>query len=409
MKSNLEITHTLKQTFKLNSSMKRQLEILSMNNNTIIEQLSSIASTNPFFEYSPNEEIQDYLINNLSNGPNLKDELYFQLHTCKDSYDPIIANYIIESLDSHGFFTISYQQACHDLQTSEENIVKHIQLIQSFEPIGVAAKNSIDSICIQLHKKGIDLAIQLLRDYENELLTNDLKSISRKMNLSIDKIHDLLSQIRKCNPFPCSDYSIDSAQWIIPDIEITINQNDVSINTKNIGHYNLVDPLEPVNPSLKDYLNQAKFTIDSLNKRNKTLLIISNEIIKYQQGFFLYSDELKPCTLQEIANKTGFSESTISRTAANKYYLFQNKIYPLKNLFISKTKKGSSKDSIQKAIKYLIDHENPDHPYLDEDLVKELFDLELFVARRTVTKYRQQLNIPNAKKRKKIYALKSLT
>ena len=146
MKSNLEITHTLKQTFKLNSSMKRQLEILSMNNNTIIEQLSSIASTNPFFEYSPNEEIQDYLINNLSNGPNLKDELYFQLHTCKDSYDPIIANYIIESLDSHGFFTISYQQACHDLQTSEENIVKHIQLIQSFEPIGVAAKNSIDSI-----------------------------------------------------------------------------------------------------------------------------------------------------------------------------------------------------------------------------------------------------------------------
>lgn len=410
MKTTLKIQPTLKQVLHLNSSMKNNLEILSMDSKRIIEEISSLADKNPFIDYTPNEQTHELLINNISTRPSLKDELYLQLHTCNKKYDQRITSYIIESLDENGFFTIPLKQASHDLVASEEIILNQLKLIQSFEPIGVAARNSIDSIYIQLKKNNQFLAIKLLQQYKKELMKNDFMSIRKKMNLSNQEVENLLFEIRKCTPYPCSTYSTSSTQWIIPDVEIKIEDDDILIEPKEIGDIKFIKPQEKlVSPILKEYLNQAKFTIDSLNKRNKTLLIVFNEIINQQKGYFLYNDELKHITLKEIGQTLGFSESTISRTVSNKYYLFNNVIFPLRHLFTSQTKDGTSKDSIQKAMLYLIENENKSSPLLDEEIVFQLKELELFVSRRTVAKYRVEMNIPNSKIRKKKYLSKHTT
>ena len=125
-----------------------------------------------------------------------------------------------------------------------------------------------------------------------------------------------------------------------------------------------------------------------------------NELVHIQRNHFLYMDELQPCTLMDIAKKTGFHESTVSRTLSNKYYVFQNEIYAVKDLFVSATKEGSSKDSILKAIQKLVDTEDKRCPYRDQDLVVMLEELDLYVSRRGIAKYRSILHIPGSKERK---------
>ena len=140
---------------------------------------------------------------------------------------------------------------------------------------------------------------------------------------------------------------------------------------------------------------------DCINRRNKTILLLANILITHQKNYFLFQDDLKECTLKEIAQESGYSISTVSRTLSDKYYEFNDHMYPVKDLFISKTHKGSSKDSIQKAIQLLIEVEDPENPLQDEEIVKELENMELFASRRTISKYRKELNIPNSKQRKK--------
>lgn len=404
MKTNLKLQPTLKQTLHLSTSMKNHLEILNMSSEKIIDHLRQLANRNPFIEYDPNEEIHELLMNNISTAPVLKDELYFQLHTRNRRYDPAITSYIIESLDENGFFNIPIEQASNDLRVPEDKFIQNLNLIQTFEPCGVAAKNSIDSLYIQLSRNNQTLALKLLKNFQNELLNNDLSSICKQMNLSFDQVEKILLEIRKCNPYPCSMYTTQKAQWILPDVEIKIEDGDIIIEPKEIGDVKYIKPQEKIiDPELKQYLNQAKFTIDSLNKRNKTLLVVANEIINKQKGYFLYSDELKPLTLKELAKSTSLSESTISRTVNSKYYLYQNQVYPFRSLFTSKTKEGTSRDSIQKAILYLIENEDPNTPLLDEEIVEQLKDLELFVSRRTISKYRKEMRILNSKQRKKAY------
>ena len=404
MKTNLKFQPTLKQTLHLSTSMKNHLEILNMSSEKIIDHIRQLADRNPFIEFNPNEDIHELLMNNISTAPVLKDELYFQLHTCNRKYDSAITSYIIESLDENGFFNIPIEQACNDLHVPEDKFIQNLNLIQTFEPCGVAAKNSIDSLYIQLSRNNQTPALKLLKNYQNELLNNDLSSICKQMNLSFDQVENILLEIRKCNPYPCNMYTTQKTQWILPDVEIKIEDGDIIIEPKEIGDVKYIKPQEKIiDPELKQYLNQAKFTIDSLNKRNKTLLVVANEIINKQKGYFLYSDELKPLTLKELAKSTSLSESTISRTVNSKYYLYQNQVYPFRSLFTSKTKEGTSRDSIQKALLYLIENEDPNAPLLDEEIVEQLKDLELFVSRRTISKYRKEMRILNSKQRKKAY------
>lgn len=402
MKQDLIYTHTYKQTLHMTTGLKSHLEILSKDRQTLSDLLYNVSQNNPFLEYTPSQDIQQYLEAGISNKPSLKDELYLQLHTSTKKYNEPIANYIIESLDSHGFFNQDIQTVLSDLKCTKAQFEETLSFIQTFEPIGVAAKNSIDSLMIQLKTKDYIVAYTILKDYSKELEEKDFYTISESLDIPYESVFDELAHMQECNPFPCSEYDTENTTNLaLPEFTIEIDEDQLKIIPKEMGNLTIHSEEVKLSKEAKKYLNEAKFYIDSINRRNKTILLLANILITHQKNYFLFQDDLKECTLKEIAQESGYSISTVSRTLSDKYYEFNDHMYPVKDLFISKTHKGSSKDSIQKAIQLLIEVENPENPLQDEEIVEELENMELYASRRTISKYRKELNIPNSKQRKK--------
>lgn len=402
MKQDLIYTHTYKQTLHMTTGLKSHLEILSKDRQTLSDLLYNVSQNNPFLEYTPSQDIQQYLEAGISNKPSLKDELYLQLHTSTKKYNEPIANYIIESLDSHGFFDQDIQTVLSDLKCTKAQFEETLSFIQTFEPIGVAAKNSIDSLMIQLKTKNYTVAYTILKNYSKELEEKDFYTISESLDIPYEAVFDELAHMQECNPFPCSEYDTENTTNLaLPEFTIEIDEDQLKIIPKEMGNLTIHSEEVKLSKEAKKYLNEAKFYIDSINRRNKTILLLANILITHQKNYFLFQDDLKECTLKEIAEESGYSISTVSRTLSDKYYEFNDHMYPVKDLFISKTHKESSKDSIQKAIQSLIEVENPENPLQDEEIVEELENMELYASRRTISKYRQELNIPNSKQRKK--------
>ena len=402
MKQDLIYTHTYKQTFHMTMGLKSHLEILSKDRQTLSDLLYTVSQNNPFLEYTPSQDIQQYLEAGISDKPSLKNELYLQLHTTKQKHNETIADYIIESLDSHGFFNYDLDIVLNDLKCTKEEFTDTLNLIQAFEPLGVAAKNSVDSLMIQLKEKEYIIAYTILKDYSKELEEKDFYTISESLDIPYESVFDELAHMQECNPFPCSEYATESTTNLaLPEFTIEIIEDQLKIIPKEMGNLSLHCEEVKLSKEAKKYLNEAKFYIDSLNRRNKTILLLANILITHQKNYFLFQDDLRECTLKEIAQESGYSISTVSRTLSDKYYEFNNQIYPVKDLFVSKTHNGSSKDSIQKAIQLLIMVEDKENPLQDEQIVKELEDMELYASRRTISKYRKELNIPNSKQRKK--------
>lgn len=395
----------LKQKLSLSRSMKRDLESLKQSNHDLLSALTEMANVNPFLEFTPSIKGQELIETGIAQKSSLKEELYLQLHTNQHTYHKDSAVYIIESLDKHGFFTIDIQQACSDVKVATDTFIKTLGYIQTFEPIGVAARNAEESLIIQLKHKGLYQVADFLSKYKEEIIKQDYLTICQKEKITVDTIRAYLEQIRTCHPYPCENDCDDSYSYILPEFEIKIIGEQIVIKPQSIGDIHLSDSIKmrELDENLKKYFNQAKFMIDSLNKRNKTLLIVANELFEIQKSHFLYQDELKSCTLKDLSIKTGFSQSTISRALNGKYYLFQERLYSLSDLLVSSTKSGSSKDAIMKAIQLYIDDEDKNHPLQDEQIKQELEKIELFVSRRTIVKYRKEMGIPHSKDRKKAY------
>lgn len=402
MKNTYKIKQTIKPTLQYSQNMREQIEMLSMSQYGLKKLFENITKTNPFLEYHSNQDFEIY-VDTIENQKNLQEELYEQLRFETKPYSAKIASFIIESLDDNGFFTQDIQESIAYLHTKENEFLNTLALIQSFHPIGVAARSSIESIQIQLKYKGYQQALYLFSNFSYEIENNDMSTILNKMKINQETLQMLFSQIRTCTPFPCANYTSQPTEFITPEVEIEIVDNDIHIEPKSIGTLHIldVDLSQNLPDSTKKYLKEAYFYIDSLNKRNQTLLIMVNELTKIQKEYFITHGDLHSCTLKDIAKKTGYSISTVSRLLSNKYYSFQGNIHPFKNLFVSKTMHGTSKDSIQKNLIELIHTEPPSKPYSDDKLVSLLQQKELYVSRRTLAKYRNELHIPNASKRKK--------
>ena len=404
MKQKLQYEQTMKQTLTLSNTMKSSLQVLKMGRNELIQHIHQQVRQNPFLEYTPLSQDQYWMEETIHAQRSLQDELFYQLHTTTESYDEQAANFIIESLDEHGFFPHSYEVSAKQLHIPLEAFLTTLSIIQNFEPVGVAAKNSIDSVVIQLHHDYLEEAAEILIHYSQELAEKEYETIARERGLSIEEVISYVYDIQDCSPYPCQAYHSTLPQQIEVDFTIFVEGDTCRIEPKEIGNIQLLDlPDNQLDPALKTYFQEARFFIDHLNRRNKTLLLIANEILNVQQSYFLYQDELQACTRKEIAIRTGFSQSTVSRTIHGKYFEFQQAIRPLSSLLISSTAAGSSKDAVSKAILMFIEQEDHAHPLLDEELVKQLEEIELYCSRRTISKYRKQLHIPNSKERKKAY------
>ena len=403
MKNEQLIVPTIKQKLNFNYDREQSLEILKMNNTELMNRLKQITKGyfeyhwNPYYAY-PETHKEWYKQDN-----SLSSDLLFQLHVISLDVNQAHARFIIESLDDNGFLTLSEEEYCKHLQIDISQWKHILHELQKLEPTGVFAKNSLDSICIQLEQDSQTFALQILLNHQNELLNQDYVSLAEKYHTSIDEIYDALDVIREQSPFPAAQYNSTIEEVVIPDLEIHIHDDKIQVRSIDIAKDMLKDFSFQISqdPLLKDYFSNASIRMEDITKRNKTLLFVMNEIIKIQKDYFLLGSPLNICQMQDIATTLGINISTISRCIAHKYYLFQDRIFSVRSLFRQPTLLEKNRDIID-MIENIITHENKKTPYSDYELFLLLKKKGLHISRRTITKYREKANIPNSFKRKQL-------
>ena len=351
-----------------------------------------------------------------------------------------IAEQIVGSIDDDGYLRRETTAIVDDLafrqniDTTEEEIESLIQKIQQFDPAGVAARNLQECLLLQLQRKkkegkDVEKAISVIADYFDEFTKKHYEKIQRGLDMDDDQLKDVISQIIKLNPKPGGNVGeVNKAEsYVVPDFFITNSGGklELTLNSKNAPDLRISEGYREM---LKDYergskkdkrqkeavlfikqkIDAAKWFIDAIKQRQHTLLSTMQTIMEYQQEFFLTGDEttLRPMILKDIAERTGLDISTISRVANSKFVQTEFGTYRLKFFFSESLSTDSGEEvstrEVKKILQDLIEYENKKKPLSDERLTELLQEKGYNIARRTVAKYREQLNIPVARLRKEL-------
>lgn len=351
-----------------------------------------------------------------------------------------VANQVVGSLDEAGYLRRSPDAIADDLAFTEnlsvkaEEIKKVIAHIQEFDPPGIGAIDLQECLLIQLRRKDqedkhIRIAQKILEEQFEEFSKKHYQKICRSQGISEEDLKAAIDEIIKLNPRPGGNYgSVNKAEsYVVPDFFIISNNGELelSLNSKNApdlhisGSYKeMLKAYDESNKSdkrqkeavlfIKQKIDSAKWFIDAIRQRQHTLLSTMETIMRYQEEFFITNDEttLKPMILKDIADRTGLDISTVSRVANSKYVQTEFGIYKLKYFFSESLTTDSGEEvstrEVKKILQDIIDEENKKKPLSDENLTKKLHEKGYNIARRTVAKYREQLEIPVARLRKEL-------
>lgn len=349
-----------------------------------------------------------------------------------------IALFVIGSLDDDGYLRRDLEALSDDIsfrlniETSEEELESILKMIQEFEPVGIGARDLQECLLLQIESKSKtrpqEHALIILRDYFQEFTKKHYSKIISKMGITQDDLKEAIEEIVKLNPRPggqIDDSYIEQAQQIIPDFvleekngelsmtmpkfsipELRVNKRYAALLEKSTGSNDRAG--KEAASFVKQKLDSAKWFIEAIKQRQNTLQNTMQAIIEFQHDYFMEGDEtkLKPMVLKNIAEKTGLDISTISRVVNCKYIQTPFGIFPLKYFFseglMTESGEEVSTREIKKILSESVDTENKNKPLTDEELVTVLQQKGYIVARRTVAKYREQLNIPIARLRKEL-------
>jgi RNA polymerase sigma-54 factor len=353
----------------------------------------------------------------------------------------ILGEYIIGNIDEDGYLRREPANIVDDLaflqnvQTTELELEEVLKIVQDLEPAGVGARTLRECLMLQLEKKemtdpAVTLAYTIIDQYFEEFSKRHYDKIMARLNISEDTLKSAIEEVLKLNPKPGGLYSdsfTKTAQQIIPDFILEHSEDgfDLHLNSRNLPELRLSAAYsEMLQAYTKDKANKkemkdailfvkqkidsAKWFIDAIKQRQNTLLLTMNAILEYQQEYFIDGDEtkLKPMILKDVAEMTSLDISTVSRVANSKYIQTHFGIYPLKFFFSEGLQTDSGEEVSTREIKRIlqdcIDNEEKRHPLTDERLTDILQEKGYQIARRTVAKYREQLNIPVARLRKEI-------
>jgi RNA polymerase sigma-54 factor len=407
-------------------------------------------------DYLNDEDIPDYRlqVNNASKDDDRRDQIpyasgstfheslisQFNLRTDTDR-EEILGEYIIGNIDDDGYLRREVENMVDDLAflqnitTDEEELSAILKIIQDLEPAGVGARDLRECLLLQIERKdqsvpAVALTRTVLNDYFEEFSRRHYEKIMAKLMISEEEMKRVIDEVLKLNPKPggvVGDAFSRSAQQIIPDfiLDQTDEGLELSLNNRNIpelkisrGYSEMLESYSRDKASgkqnrdaimfVKQKLDAAKWFIDAMRQRQNTLLLTMNAILEYQKEYFEEGDDtrLRPMILKDVAEMTGLDISTISRVANSKYIQTHFGIYPLKFFFSEgmQTDAGDevSTREIKRILQECLSSEDKRRPLTDEKLTKILQEKGYQIARRTVAKYREQLNIPVARMRKEI-------
>ncbi|BCY28014.1 RNA polymerase factor sigma-54 [Flavobacterium okayamense] len=404
-------------------------------------------------EYLSNDETPDYKYqtNNYSDddddksmpfvaGVTFHQDLLNQLNTfVLDDTERDVAEFIVGSIDDTGYIRRTIQDMVDDMaftqgiytdENTVERILKHV--VQELEPAGVAARDLQECLLLQLKHKtptdSIELAISIIDDQFDAFTKKHYEKLLQKFDITKEQLRKAIEEIEKLNPKPGSSFSGNQKpiEHVVPDFTIRIVEGelDLILNGRNAPELHVSKDYQEMLQSYKDSsdksaqkdavqfikqkLDSAKWFIDAIKQRQETLFVTMNAIMHYQEEYFLDGDEtkLKPMILKDIADMVGLDISTVSRVANSKYVDTPYGTKLIKDFFSEAMKNTEGEDvstiEIKKILQNVIEEEDKRKPLPDDKLAEILKDKGYPIARRTVAKYREQLDIPVARLRKKI-------
>ncbi len=375
------------------------------------------------FEGNVSEESPELSYDNLISYTNtLKEHLHFQLHLSflKNELKEI-GEFIIESLDENGYLAISIEEASKILNTEPQKLEKVLNVIQTFDPSGVGARNLQECLMIQLKNRGInaDYLETIIKNFLDDIAGNRLGSIAKKLSITIEEAQKYSDIIKSLEPKPGRAFEGGNAtKYVIPDVYIdkigneyiiTVNDHHTSrlvINQYYKGLLKSEDKASLATSYINNKLSSAMWLIRSLEHRKNTLHNVMKAILEYQLDFFEKGVMfLKTMTLKNIADIIDMHESTVSRAINGKYVQTPRGVFEIKYFFKSGVDNQDgdavSSESIKTIIKSYISSENSTKPVSDQNIADYLVKNGYVISRRTVAKYRDELAIPPSSRRKR--------
>jgi RNA polymerase sigma-54 factor len=375
-----------------------------------------------------------------ASGTTFNQHLKSQLNTYRfTEQEQIIAEFLIGSIDESGYIRRDVEDIVDDLAftqnifTDKTEVLKLLEIVQQLDPAGVGARNLSECLILQLSRKeekpSRAIAIDILKNAFDPFAKKHYNKLLQKFNISEVELRNAILEIEKLNPKPGGAYvgSNKIAEQIVPDFTIRIidGELDLTLNARNApelhvspAYNNMLKGYKDTNKKtqsqkdavlfIKQKLDSAKWFIDAIKQRQQTLLLTMSAILNYQSEYFLTGDErkLRPMILKDIADKIEMDVSTVSRVANSKYTSTPYGTKLIKEFFSESMKNDQGEDvstrEIKKILETIVENEDKKKPYTDDKLSELLKEKGYPIARRTIAKYREQLDIPVARLRKKL-------
>jgi RNA polymerase sigma-54 factor len=365
-------------------------------------------------------EKRQYLFDSLTVEQSLQEYLLEQLRF--QDVDPKtaeLAELVIGSIDDSGYLRSITADLATVSGVSLDEMERVIRFVQTFDPPGIGARDIRECLLLQLEREGLkDSKLHtLVSRHLDDIAANKLPLVAKRMNVTMDELRNMLEEMKRFNPHPGAHLTPDSPLYITP--EVTIEEVDgefvIIPNKEHVPRLRLSqnylrileDPStsNEVKEYIREKLNKSKALIKSIDQRQSTIMRISEVILDTQYDFFKYGiDHLKPLTMQQVADKLGIHETTVSRAIANKFIQTPRGLFEYKYFFSSGYQSESGEEvsnrSVMEKIREIIAREDSSKPLSDQKISDILKERGLNVARRTVAKYRESMGIPTSNLRK---------
>jgi RNA polymerase sigma-54 factor len=381
------------------------------------------------YGYNPRgmgEEHEEFPIENtLTRPPNLADHLTWQLSMSDASpRTKEIAQFIIGNIDEDGYLRANNDEIMASGGFQAEEVETAVKAVQSLDPIGVGARDLRECLLLQLEFLELDAPLVeiIVRDHWDEFMQRKFVSLAKTLGIDLKSLEGIVEIIKHLDPKPGRKYSNERAIYVEPDVYIqkvgdeyviVLNEDGMPKLRINSGYRSMLNSMdskqdgETVN-YIKDKIRSAVWLIKSLDQRQRTIYKVAESIVKHQREFLEKGiDYLRPLVLRDVADDIQMHESTVSRVVSNKYMHTPRGLFLMKYFFHSGIDSDTGEDisslTVKKKIQSFIDNEDPRKPLSDSKIMKILNDEGINIARRTVAKYRDELNIPSSTDRKQIF------
>lgn len=442
MQINISLNLQTKQV--MSQAQVQSLNILAMSMTELQEYLQKEEIENPIIEsleHTQSEPVtvtyQEYsyisakraehtgmgspMVENSVGGDSIEDMIFAQLPWNQlESIERKIIEFCINSLDHNGFLSISQDEIAEKLQAEVEEVTVVLSMLKRLEPQGIFSANLEECLLSQVNgMEEEELLKRLIHDHLEHIAEGKLSTITRALKISSTDARRLIHTIKKLNPRPLNGYGDEQTQYIVPDILMDCKEGQwtISLNDKWTGSFGInefyVRMMEATQDTeLKDYfeekLRRARFIMNAVEQRRKTILAISKQILVHQEKYLLGQGGLKPMSLERIAEECEIHKSTVSRAIREKYLLAPRGCVAIRDLFTTgvssslNSDEGISRNVVKDKLRELVDSENKEKPYSDDALAELLKQKGISISRRTVAKYRGELGIPGVFQRKEV-------